>query len=63
MNFAEFVKSVRLEKGLTQEEMAFELTISTPWYNQIEKGKKFPSLDECERIANMYGYKIEVVKK
>lgn len=63
MNFAEFLKSVRAERGLSQEQMGFELDVSTNTVFQVEAGQRFLRLDKCEKIADMFGYKIEIVKK
>lgn len=63
MTFAEFVKMARLEKGLTQEQLGFELNYSQGIINFMEKGKKIPKIDEVEQIADKLGYEVAYVKK
>ena len=41
--FASAVYHSRIERGLTQEEVAEALEISTRWYQHIEKGDVLPS--------------------
>lgn len=45
------VRKFRLEKGLTQEELAFEAEIDLTYVGGIERGKKNPSLLVLGRIA------------
>lgn len=39
------IKSLRTEKGLTQEKLAESLGISVEYVGKIERGKRTPSLD------------------
>lgn len=63
MNFAEFIKSARKEKGLTQEQLGFELVQTSKAVNYMENSKKFPRIDEVEHIAEKLGYEVVYVKK
>lgn len=44
MAFAENVKKLRTEKGLTQQELAALVEISQPTLAQYEKGLKLPTI-------------------
>ncbi|MFH1342778.1 MAG: helix-turn-helix transcriptional regulator [Pseudomonadota bacterium] len=46
------VRKYRLQKGLTQEELAFEAKIDLTYVGGIERGKRNPSLIVMARIAN-----------
>ena len=55
MTFAETLKKIREEKGLTQRDVAERLGVSIQNYNQYETGKRNPKLDTKERIATALG--------
>jgi len=48
-------KRHRMRKGLTQTELARILGVDRTYINQIERGKKIPSLGLLERIAEVLG--------
>jgi transcriptional regulator with XRE-family HTH domain len=50
--FARNVRRLRLKKGITQEELAFEAEIDLTYVGGIERGKRNPSLLVMGRIAN-----------
>jgi transcriptional regulator with XRE-family HTH domain len=50
--FARNVRRLRLKKGMTQEELAFEAEIDLTYVGGIERGKRNPSLLVMGRIAN-----------
>lgn len=54
MNNEKF-KRHRLSKGLSQTELAKILNVDRTYINQIERGKKTPSLSLLERIAEVLG--------
>jgi transcriptional regulator with XRE-family HTH domain len=49
--FGQNVRRVRRQRGLTQEELAFEAEIDLTYVGGIERGKKNPSLLVMARIA------------
>jgi transcriptional regulator with XRE-family HTH domain len=44
-----------MSKGLSQTELAKILNVDRTYINQIERGKKVPSLNLLERIAEVLG--------
>jgi transcriptional regulator with XRE-family HTH domain len=46
------VRRLRVQKGLTQEELAFEAKIDLTYVGGIERGHRNPSLTVMARIAN-----------
>lgn len=53
--FAERLKALRKEAGLTQVEIAKKLNISQPTYGQWETGKRNPSAETLEKFAKFFG--------
>jgi transcriptional regulator with XRE-family HTH domain len=49
--FGSNVRRARLQKGLTQEELAFRAEIDLTYIGGIERGKRNPSLLVMGRIA------------
>lgn len=54
-SFASKLKSLRKNKGLTQEELSAAVNISRPTISNYEIGRRTPSLDELKRIADYLG--------
>jgi transcriptional regulator with XRE-family HTH domain len=54
---AKNIKSLRLERGLTQEDMA-ELGFGPRWYQRFESGRHVPSLPTLIKLAR--AFKIDV---
>lgn len=52
--FAERLKTLRKEAGLTQIEVANQFNISQPAYAQWETGKKRPSAETLEKFAKFF---------
>jgi transcriptional regulator with XRE-family HTH domain len=50
--FGRSVRRVRLQRGLTQEQLAFEAGIDLTYMGGIERGKRNPSLLVMARIAD-----------
>lgn len=48
------IKSLRTEKGLTQEKLAESLGISVEYVGKIERGKRTPSLDLVIAMAKFF---------
>lgn len=53
--FGRNVRSARIERGWTQEQLAFEANVKRAYVSEIESGKRNPSLDVVEKIANALG--------
>ena len=53
-------KSQEEEIRLTQADVAYDAGISVRYYNDIENGKKLPTLDTLMKIA--YSYKITLTE-
>ena len=49
------IKSLRLEQGISQADMAHRLKMARPTYIQIEKGAKEPNFSELRKIAEIFG--------
>lgn len=49
------VRRIRLQKGITQEELAFEAEIDLTYVGGIERGRRNPSLMVLARIAKALG--------
>jgi len=54
----ERLKKARLDKKLTQEQLAEKIKIETPSLSNIENGKNYPNSDTIEKIAK--GLEVEV---
>jgi transcriptional regulator with XRE-family HTH domain len=50
--FAENLRKIRRKKGLTQEKLAEKANMSLQYLALLELGRKFPSGDMLERLAN-----------
>jgi len=50
--FAENLRKIRREKGLTQEKLAEKANMSLQYLALLEIGRKFPSGEMLERLAN-----------
>ncbi len=49
------IRRFRLQKGMTQEELAFEAEIDLTYVGGIERGRRNPSLMVLVRIAKALG--------
>lgn len=52
------VRRLRLQKGMTQEELAFEAEIDLTYIGGIERGRRNPSLMVLVRIAKALGVQL-----
>lgn len=59
MEFKDILKELRLEKSLTQEELAKELNFSISVVNKWENGKKNPSVDSLKILAKYFNVTID----
>ncbi len=56
---AKNIKSLRLERGLTQEDMA-DLGFGPRWYQRFESGRHVPSLPTLVKLAR--AFKVDVAE-
>ena len=54
-NFSKEIYYARKEMGITQEQAAEELNISTRWYQDIENGKHLCSVELALKIIAFFG--------
>ena len=57
--YAQIIKTLRTERGLTQSFMAEKLGISRPSYVGIEQGKRELTLGEFEKLSGVLGISFE----
>ncbi len=55
------LKKARLAKGLTQEDVAFEAKIDYSYYNQLENGKRNPSVEALGKICKVLGISLKTL--
>lgn len=56
---AERMKKFRIKKGITQEEAAFRSKLDYSYYNQLENGKRNPSVAALNRIVKVLGVSLK----
>ena len=56
--FGEQVKKIRLEKGLSQETLAFEANLDRTYIPSVEKGNRNVSITVIEKIAKALNVRI-----
>lgn len=61
MNIGNNIKKLRELKGLTQENMAEELKMSTNGYGKIERGETEVTVNKLEKISEVLGMSINDV--
>ncbi|EKB50822.1 helix-turn-helix domain-containing protein [Cecembia lonarensis] len=52
------LRTLRKEKGLSQEELALKSGLNRPYISAIEKGKRNVSLEVMEKLAGAFGIQI-----
>ena len=63
MNIGENVRRIRIEKGMTQEELAEKVNVSHPTICRLETGVKIPSVMLCFEISKVLGCSISDIIK
>jgi len=53
----ERVQRLRKEKGLTQEQLADKVRVSSTYIGFIEQGQRNPSINTADKIARVLGVK------
>lgn len=49
------LKAARINKGLTQEEVAKALNVTKKTVGSWEKGKTMPKIDKIEHLCSLFG--------
>ena len=57
------IRNSRVERGLTQAQLANNLGVSRQWLIDIERGTGNPSYENLFRVAEKMGFKIEINPK
>ena len=53
IKFGKFLKQVREEAGLSQEEFAYKLGINRTYYGNLERGENSISIDKLQKISRV----------
>ena len=61
--WSEMFADLRKEAGLTQRRAAIEAGLSQNYVRTIESRKISPTVRNLDKVLNVYGYELEVVKK
>lgn len=63
MNAGKRLKTLRIEKGITQREIADKLGVTTQRICAIESGRHDVGVELYNSILSLLGYKLNFVKK
>ena len=55
------IREIRKKKELTQEDLAYKAGLDYSYINQIENGKRNPSMEAVEKIAKALGVKVQAL--
>ncbi len=58
-NLGQKVQQLRKQKGLTQEQLADKIRVSSTYIGFIEQGQRNPSLNTLDKIARVLGVKVQ----
>src|SRR3989344_7329840 len=61
--YAKFIKVLRIERGFSQSFVADKLNLSRPSYASIESGSRGLTLEEAEKLKDLFGIPIEEFAK
>ena len=61
--WSEIFTDLRKEAGLTQRKAAIKAGLSPNYVRTIEDRKISPTIRNLDKVLNVYGYELEVVKK
>ena len=61
--FGQWLKNERLNRGMSQKELASELKLSYVIINKYENNHRFPSLQAQKKISKYFGISIEQLRK
>ena len=54
-NIGERIRLLRLEAGMTQEQLAEAADLTPQFVGQLERGNRMPRLDSLARLAHVFG--------
>ena len=54
-SFANVLRKLRTQKGLSQEELAFKANLHRTYISQLERGLKSPTLNTVSILADVLG--------
>ena len=57
--FGKNINKYRIEKGLSQRDLAEETGISQQAISFWEQDKRTPNMDDCIKLANFYGISLD----
>lgn len=55
LQFAARLKALRLQAGLTQQDLQVSLNVSQTLLSRYEKGRSYPSIPTLEKLCRFYG--------
>ena len=59
MSIGDKIKALRMQKGITQTELANAVCVTTQAVSKWEKGKTLPDIENLPRIAEFFGITID----
>ena len=59
MSFGEKLQQLRKEKGLSQEDLAYQLNVSRQAVAKWENGDSIPDLINCAALADLYDVSVD----
>lgn len=61
--FGEYIRRLRIEKGLNQTQLAAKIGLDSGGLSKIETGKKDLKEDKLTLVAKIFGISLEEIKK
>lgn len=55
------LEAARVNAGLTQEQAAINMGVDRSTIRRWEKGQKLPAIDDCKRLAEIYGIPFDFI--
>lgn len=55
------IKRLRKERGITQEQLADKIRVTSTYVGFIEQGQRNPSLNTADKIARVLGIKLSEI--
>jgi len=62
IKYAQFIKTLRNKKSISQSEIAKKLGISRPSYIAVEQGKRELTLGEFEKLSSILGFSFQEIE-
>jgi transcriptional regulator with XRE-family HTH domain len=57
--FGDIIKNLRIDHGITQEELASIMDLSRPTITKYETNERVPDLDTITRLADYFGVSVD----